>query len=135
MIYFGYTHCPDACPTALNDMAEALSRLDPAKRAKLQPIFVTVDPERDTRAVMKDYVAAFPDAHILGLTGTPAQVDAIVKAYRIQVKKHDKDENGEYSVDHTSMIHIMDPDGHLAGLASHMLSPERLAAKLAALVP
>ena len=74
LVYFGYTHCPDACPTALNDMAEALDQLDPAKRQKVQAIFITVDPERDTPAVMKDYVGAFEGANIMGLTGTPEQV-------------------------------------------------------------
>jgi protein SCO1/2 len=132
MIYFGYTHCPDACPLALNEMAQALDDLGAPRRDLVQPIFVTVDPERDTTAVMKDYVNAFPDAHMVGLTGTQAQVDQVVKAYRIHVKKLEKDEYGEYAVDHTSMIHVMDPDGHLAGLAYHTLPPQLLASKISA---
>ncbi len=69
LIYFGYTHCPDTCPMALSNIAAALDQLDPGIRARLQPIFVTVDPERDTPAVMKDYVGAFEGAGIVGLTG------------------------------------------------------------------
>jgi protein SCO1/2 len=134
MIYFGYTHCPDACPLALNQMAQALDDLGAPRRDLVQPIFITVDPERDTTSVMKDYVNAFPDAHMVGLTGTQEQIDQIVKAYHIQAKKLDKDEYGEYAVDHTSMIHIMDPDGHLAGLAYHTLQPQLLASKVSALM-
>jgi protein SCO1/2 len=132
MIYFGYTRCPDACPLALNQMAAALDALGEPRRDLVQPIFVTVDPERDTPAVMKDYVDAFPDAHIVGLTGTPEQVDQIVKAYHVQAKKLEKDQYGEYAVDHTSTIHVMDPDGHLAGLAYHTLQPQLLASKISA---
>ena len=84
LVYFGYTHCPDACPIALTSIDAALSDIDPARRAKVQAIFITVDPERDTPAVMKDYVGVFEDANIVGLTGTPNQVGAAEAAYRVQ---------------------------------------------------
>jgi protein SCO1/2 len=133
LVYFGYTHCPDACPMALSNIDTALEQLDPVIRARLQPIFVTVDPERDTPAVMKDYVGAFPDARIVGLSGTREQVAMIEKAYRIFVQRHDA-HDGEYSMDHTSVIHIVDPTGRFAGLVSDLMGPERLAARLRQLV-
>jgi protein SCO1 len=133
LVYFGYTHCPDTCPMALNNIAEALDLLDAAMRAKLQPIFITVDSERDTPVVMKDYVGAFEGAGIVGLSGSPQQVAAIETAYRIHTQRHD-DGNGEYSVDHTSVIHIMDPAGHFVGLVSDLMPPERLAKRLTQLV-
>ena len=133
LVYFGYTHCPDTCPMALNNIAEALDRLDAGMRAKLQPIFITVDPERDTPAVMKDYVGAFEGAGIVGLSGSQQQVAAIETAYRIHTQRHD-DGNGEYSVDHTSVIHIIDPAGRFVGLVSDLMPPERLAKRLTQLV-
>jgi protein SCO1/2 len=102
-------------------------------RARVQPIFVTVDPERDTPAVMKDYVGAFEGANIAGLSGTQQQVRAIETAYRIHAQRHDEGD-GQYSVDHSSVIHIMDPAGRFVGLVSDLMSPERLAKRLTQLV-
>src|SRR4029077_13194402 len=82
LVYFGYTHCPDTCPMALNNIAEALDQIDAGTRAKLQPIFITVDPERDTPAAMKDYVGAFEGAGIVGLSGPHQQEAAIKTALR-----------------------------------------------------
>jgi protein SCO1/2 len=134
LVFFGYTHCPDVCPTALNTMAEALDALAPAKRDKVQPIFITVDPERDTPAIMKDYVGAFEGANIVGLTGTPTQVSAAEAAYQVHAERHDS-EDGDYTMDHSSMIHIMDPDGHFVAMIYSMMKPERIAERLAQLVP
>jgi protein SCO1/2 len=133
LVYFGYTHCPDTCPMALNNIAEALDQLDAGMRAKLQPIFITVDPERDTPAVMKDYVGAFEGAGIVGLSGSQQQVAAVETAYRIHTQRHD-DGKGEYSVDHTSVIDIMDPAGRFVGLVSDLMPPERLAKRLTLLM-
>jgi protein SCO1 len=133
LVYFGYTHCPDTCPMALNNIAEAFDQLDAATRARLQPIFVTVDPERDTPAVMKDYVGAFEGAGIVGLSGTPEQVATIETAYRIHVQRHNERDGG-YSVDHTSVIQIMDPAGCFVGLVSGLMPPERLAVRLSQLM-
>jgi protein SCO1 len=129
LVYFGYTHCPDTCPMALNNIAEALDQLDAGTRARLQPIFMTVDPERDTPAVMKDYVGAFEGAGIVGLSGTHEQVAAIETAYRIGAQRHDEGDGG-YSVDHTSVIYFMDPTGRFVGLVSGLMAPERLAVRL-----
>ena len=133
LVYFGYTHCPDVCPMALGNIDAALAQLDAGARARIQPIFVTVDPERDTPAVMKDYVGAFPEAGIIGLSGTPEQVAMIEKAYRVFAQRHDA-HDGDYSMDHTSVIHIVDPTGRFAGLVSDLMGPDRLAARLRQLV-
>ncbi len=130
LIYFGYTHCPDLCPTALTDMDGALSELDPAKRAKVQPIFITVDPERDSPSVMKDYVGAFDGANIVGLSGTRGQVNAAEAAYRVYAKRHDG-KDGDYTMSHPMTIHVMDPEGRFVEL----VLPERIAERLARLVP
>ena len=129
LVYFGYTHCPDTCPIALSNIDAALGQLNSTIRARIQPIFVTVDPERDTPAVMKDYVGAFPDAGFAGLSGTQDQVAKIEKAYQIFAQRHDA-HDGEYSMDHTSIIHIMDPDGRFVRLVSDLMPPERLAKQL-----
>src|ERR1700746_718397 len=103
LIYFGYTHCPDACPTALNDISIALSDLG-AKRDAVRPVFITVDPERDTPEALKSYVMSF-DAPILALTGTPEQVAKAAKGYRVYYAKH-PEAGGDYSMDHSSVIYV-----------------------------
>jgi protein SCO1/2 len=130
LVYFGYTHCPDACPTALSDIAAALDELDPAKRGRVQTLFITVDPERDTPAVMRDYVGAFEGAHIVGLTGTPEQIRAAEAAYRVHAQRYEG-KDGDYAMSHTSAIHIMGPDGRFVAVTP----PERIAERLAQLVP
>jgi protein SCO1/2 len=127
MVYFGYTHCPDACPTALNDMALALDELGP-KRAEVRPVFVTVDPERDTPSVLKDYVASF-DAPILALTGTPQEVAQAAKAYRVYYAKH-PEPGGDYSMDHSSVIYVMDPQGRFTASFTHQSTPQEIAERL-----
>ena len=129
LVYFGYTHCPDACPIALTSIDAALSDIDPARRAKVQALFITVDPERDTPAVMKDYVGAFEDANIVGLTGTPKQVGAAEAAYRVNARRHDG-KDGDYTMSHASTICIMDPDGRFVA----RVPPENIAERLAQLV-
>ncbi len=127
LIYFGYTHCPDACPTALNAMAEALDRLGPA-RDKIQALFVTLDPERDTPAVLKDYTAAF-QANILGLTGSLEQIAAAAREYRIAFEKHPTGD-GDYGIDHSSLIFLVDPAGKPEAFFSDQTAPDRLARRL-----
>jgi cytochrome oxidase Cu insertion factor (SCO1/SenC/PrrC family) len=133
LVYFGYTHCPDSCPMALNNMAEALDQLEPSKREQVQPIFITVDPERDTSAVMKDYVSAFEGANIIGLTGTQEQVTAAEAAYKVHAEKHEQD-GKEYTMDHTSMIHVMAPDGRFVAMVLGAAPAERIVGRLAKLV-
>jgi protein SCO1/2 len=127
LIYFGYTHCPDACPTALNDIAVALDELG-ARRVAVRPVFITVDPERDTPEALKSYVASF-DAPILALTGTQQEVAQAAKAYRVYYAKH-PEPGGDYSMDHSSVIYVMDPEGRFTASFTHESSPEQIAERL-----
>ena len=127
LIYFGYTHCPDACPTALNDISIALEELG-AKRDEVRPVFITVDPERDTSEALKSYVTSF-DAPILALTGTTDQVAQAAKAYRVYYAKH-PEAGGDYSMDHSSVIYVMDPQGRFTASFTHESSPEQIAERL-----
>ena len=130
LVYFGYTHCPDACPTALNDLSLALDKLGD-KRQAMAPLFITIDPERDTADVMKDYVASFaPD--IVGLTGSADQVAKAEKAYRVYAAKHPTKDGG-YDMDHSSIIYVMDPSGRFVTNFTHETDPEQMAAKLMSL--
>ena len=127
LVYFGYTHCPDACPTALNDIAVALDELGP-KRAAVRPVFITVDPERDTPEVLKSYVTAF-DTPILALTGTAEEIAQAAKNYRVYYAKH-PETGGDYSMDHTSIIYVMDSQGRFTASFTHESSPEEIAERL-----
>ena len=127
LIYFGYTHCPDACPTALNDIAIALDELGP-QRAAVRPVFITVDPERDTPEVLKSYVTAF-DAPILALTGTPEEVARAAKGYRIYYAKH-PEAGGDYSMDHSSVIYVMDPQGRFTATFTPETTADDMAKRL-----
>jgi protein SCO1/2 len=110
LIYFGYTYCPDACPTALNNISVALEKLGSDAR-NLQPLFITVDPQRDTPAAMADYLKSF-DSRIIGLTGTQDQIDRTVKEFRVYASRDKSDGGGDsYLVSHTSYIYLMDPQG------------------------
>jgi protein SCO1/2 len=111
LMFFGFTNCPDICPTDLARNAQALRALeaaDPAAAAKVQPIFVSVDPERDTPAALKPFVANFPP-RLIGLTGTPAQVDAAKASFRVYSAR--RGEGPDYLVDHSSMTYLFDPAG------------------------
>ena len=131
LIYFGYTHCPDACPTSLNEISIALSELGP-KRDAVRPVFITVDPERDTSETLKAYVTAF-DAPILALTGTPEQVAKAAKEYRVYYAKH-PESGGDYSMDHSSVIYVMDPEGRFTATFTPDSSPEQMADRLKKLI-
>ena len=127
LVYFGYTHCPDACPTALNDISIALDELGP-KRAAVRSVFITVDPERDTSEVLKSYVTSF-DAPILALTGTPEEIAQAAKGYRVYYAKH-PEVGGDYSMDHSSVIYVMDPQGRFTASFTQENSPEEIAERL-----
>jgi protein SCO1/2 len=126
LIYFGFTYCPDACPTALLAMAEALDQLGPPLAAKIQPVFVSVDPERDTVAQMAAYIAAVDD-RFWGLTGSPEQVAKAAKAYRVYYRKVTPPGTAEYLVDHTSLVYVMGPNGNYRAHFTHETPPERIA--------
>ena len=127
LVFFGYTHCPDICPTTLFEISEMLRALGPdADRARA--LFITVDPERDTAAVMKDYLSNF-DPHVEGLTGDPAQIAAGAKAYRAYYKKVPLDD-GSYTMDHMAVIYLMDKDGRFVSTFSLKRTTEAAAADL-----
>ncbi len=112
LVYFGYTACPDACPTTLSEVADAMTRLGPMA-ARVQPLFITLDPARDTPAVVRTYAAAF-DPRLIGLTGTQAQVDQVAREYRVEHSIHRTGPApGDYSVDHSSVLFLMGPTGRL----------------------
>jgi protein SCO1/2 len=127
LVYFGYTHCPDACPTALNDIAIALDQLGP-KREAVRSVFITVDPERDTPEVLKEYVTSF-DAPILALSGSPEEIARAAKAYRVYYAKH-PEAGGDYSMDHSSVIYVMDPEWRFTASFTHQSTPEEIAERL-----
>ena len=111
LVYFGYTFCPDVCPTGLQRLAEGLDVLTEAERAEVVPLFVTIDPARDTSAVLKEYVAQFHPA-LIGLTGTAEQVAIAAKAYRVYYRKSDQTKDqADYLMDHSSIIYLMGADG------------------------
>jgi protein SCO1 len=109
LVFFGYTHCPDVCPTTLFELSEVLHALGPDAN-RVSGLFISVDPERDTPAVMKDYLSSF-DPHLRGATGSPAAVESVEKAYRVYAKKVPT-ENGDYSMDHSALVYLMDKQGH-----------------------
>jgi len=110
LIFFGYTFCPDLCPTALTNVSVALEKFG-ADTRQLQPLFVTVDPQRDTRDVMANFLKSF-DSRILGLTGTQAQIDSLIKEYRLYVALQKSETTGDdYLVEHSAYIYLMDPQG------------------------
>jgi|UniRef100_UPI003703D2B4 protein SCO1/2 len=115
LVFFGYTHCPDVCPTTLSNIAEAMSQLGPLAE-HIQPLFITVDPERDTLPVLIDYTGAF-DPRILGLSGSANQIASAAKAYQIYYAK--RVIGDDYYMDHTATILVVRPDGsHSASILS-----------------
>lgn len=110
LVYFGYTYCPDVCPTTLNGVATAMEKLG-QEAARVQPLFITVDPKRDSSAVVQRYAATF-SPRIVGLTGTPDEIAAVAKEYRVYYAAHHIG-NGpdDYTVDHSSILYLMGPDG------------------------
>ncbi len=130
LVFLGYTHCPGPCPAALNNMALALDRLDPVQRAKIVPIFVTLDPERDNPAVLKDYLANF-GADFVGLTGSPAAIQDAAAAFKVYAKKLPSADPADYYLDHTTLIYLMDGQGAYLAHFSGEAKPETLLAGIA----
>jgi protein SCO1 len=108
LVFFGYTHCPDICPTTLFDMSQLFKQLGPDGN-RVGALFITVDPDRDTVPVLKEYLASF-DPHLRGLTGDQKAIDQAIKDYRVYAKKVPL-EGGDYSMDHTAIVYLMDKDG------------------------
>jgi protein SCO1/2 len=129
LVYFGFTYCPDVCPSGLQVIAAALQKIGPSAD-RLTPLFITVDPERDTPAQMAEYVKSF-DPRLIGLTGTAAEVDAAAKAYRVYYKKvKDEKSTGGFTIDHTALMYLMDPKGAYVSHFSHTTSVDALAERL-----
>jgi protein SCO1/2 len=133
LIFFGFTHCPDICPAELQVIAEALGELgDKAKN--VVPIFITLDPERDTPEAMGNYVKSF-GPNLVGLTGSPEAIAAAAKAYRVSYAKvEDKESAADYGVDHSALVYLMDPKGRYVTHFSYGLSAEQMAEKLVKLL-
>lgn len=133
VLFFGYTHCPDVCPTTLSDMAQALRLLTPEEAARVQVLFVTVDPERDTPDMLKAYVPYFhPD--FLGLLGTAEEVARAAKEFRITYRKHTEPGATDYLVDHTAGSYVLDGDGRLRLFLPFAHSPTDIAHDLKTLM-
>ena len=115
LIYFGFTYCPAICPTELQKISQVMNALDERKAQKIQPLFITVDPERDTVEVMHDYVGMFhPD--LVGLTGTPAQIDRVKQGFKVFSTEVQSEDATDYSVDHSSFIYFMNPDNQVISI-------------------
>ena len=125
LIFFGYTHCPDVCPTSLFEISEVLRAM--GKDAdKVNAVFISVDPERDTPATMKDYLSSF-DPHLEGLSGDPAETAKVITSYRVYAKKVPT-KDGDYTMDHTALIYLMDRDGRFVSPFNMKRTPEEAAA-------
>jgi len=127
LVFFGFTHCPDVCPTTLFEVSEILRALG-RDADRTRALFITVDPERDTPSVMKDYLSSF-DPHLSGLSGDPAAIAAIAKGYRVYYKKVLLDQGG-YTMDHTATVYLMDKDGRFVSPFSLKRTAEAAAADL-----
>lgn len=132
LVFFGYTYCPDICPTTLNEIANAL-RLLGDRATHVQPLFITIDPERDTPEVVAEYVAAF-DARIVGLTGTPDQIRQVAGTYKAFYAKQDEGDaregDDDYLMDHSAFTYLMAPDGTYLTIFGYGTAPEDIAAEM-----
>jgi protein SCO1/2 len=127
LVFFGFTHCPDVCPTSLFEISEVLRAM--GKDAdRVNAYFISVDPERDSTAAMKDYLSSF-DPHLKGLTGDPIAVAKVTSEYRVYAKKVPL-KDGDYTMDHTALVYLMDRDGHFVSPFNLKRTPEEAAADL-----
>jgi protein SCO1/2 len=127
LIFFGFTHCPDICPTSLFEISEVLRAMGP-DADRVNAYFVSVDPERDTKAAMKDYLSSF-DPHLKGLTGDEAAVAKVISGFRVYAKKVPL-KDGDYTMDHTALIYLMDRDGKFVAPFNLKRKPEEAATDL-----
>jgi protein SCO1/2 len=126
LAFFGYTHCPDVCPTTLFQISEIFRALGP--NAKIKALFITVDPERDTPELMQRYAENF-DSRILGLSGDRAAIDQVIRNFRVYARKA-PGANGDYTMDHSAVIYLMDRDGQFVRAFNLERAPEQAAAEL-----
>ena len=127
LVYFGYTHCPDVCPTELANISDVLAKMGDKA---IPALFVTIDPERDTPKVMQDYVSSF-DPHIIGLSGSPQAIGDATKGYRVFARKGQIQSDGGYSMDHSSIVYLMNKTGGFVEALNLDRPPEETAKELA----
>ncbi len=132
IVYFGYTYCPDMCPTGLTVMARTMDLLGP-DADKVQPLFITIDPTRDTPEKMKQYVASF-HPRIVGLSGSPDQIATVAKAYKVYYAKGENVDNNDYMMDHSTAIYLMDPNGAFITTFAEDADPKSMADTLRGLL-
>lgn len=131
-VFFGYTYCPDVCPTTMWELGSYMQAM--GERADdMEVVFVSVDPERDTPDALREYVSAF-DPRITALTGSRESIDEMVRNYRAYYKIHEPDENGDVLIDHTANVFLFDADGGFAGTIAYQENPQTALAKLERLV-
>ena len=126
LVYFGYTHCPDVCPTELARISDILGKMGDKS---IPTLFITVDPERDTPKVMQDYVSSFNPA-VIGLSGSPQAVEATEKTFRVFARKGQPQPDGDYSMDHSSIVYLMDKNGVFVEAFNVERSPDEAAKEL-----
>lgn len=132
VVYFGYAFCPDVCPNDMGQIARGLRKLGetaPTKRAKIQPIFITIDPERDTPEVIRQFTGAFSDDFI-GLTGTPEQIKAATKAFAVYAKRGENLGGGQYLMDHSNIAYLFGPSGEPIASLPTSEGPDAVAAEI-----
>jgi len=134
LVFFGFTYCPDVCPTALQVMAAALEKIG-SKAEQITPVLITVDPERDTPEQMAMYVKSF-HPRLVGLTGSPEEIAAVAKAYRVYFKRvADPKSSGGYTMDHSAIIYVMGPDGAFRTHFTYTVNADAMAERLTKLLP
>ena len=114
-IYFGFTYCPAICPTELQKMVRVVNMLQPEQAQQIQPLFITVDPERDTAEVMREYVGLFDD-RLEGLTGSVSQIEDVLKKFKVFARKVQDPQHNDYTMDHSSYLYFFSPEDELLGL-------------------
>jgi protein SCO1/2 len=127
IVFFGFTRCPDICPTTVSDVSSWLQALGPEGK-EIKALFISIDPERDSVASLKDYLSSFSD-QIIGLTGTPDEIAQVAREYRVYYAKHPL-KDGDYTMDHSAVIYLMDREGRLAGTLTYGEKHEDAVAKL-----
>lgn len=126
IVYFGYSFCPDVCPEALENITQALNQLEDRERKKFVPIFITLDPERDTVTSLKTYIQEFHQDYI-ALTGSQKEIDKVLKLYKVYARKErPNDTVADYLVDHSSVVYVMDPQGRFKTSFNHKTSPAQV---------
>lgn len=134
LVYFGYTFCPDICPTSLAATSEAFKRLAPAELAQVRLVFVSVDPERDTPARLKDYTEFF-HPNMIGVTGSPEAVAQVAKRYGAAYARQDTGSAAGYVVDHSAWTYVVAPDGRLVARLPHGATVDQIAAEIRKWLP